>query len=50
MQISYNNERAFYGDLEEVLTKALSAAEIRSIYESFFYKVKKKTPRKTEKR
>lgn len=46
MQISYNNERAFYGDLEEVLAKALSAAEIRAIYESFFYKVKKETPRK----
>ena len=46
MRITYKNERAFYGNLEEVLSKAISAAEIRPIYESFFYRVKKATPRK----
>lgn len=43
MQINYNNERAFYGDLEEVFSRALSAAELRRLYSSFFYDVKKQT-------
>ena len=47
MQINYHNERAFHGDLEEVFAKVLSAAELRQLYSSFFYDVKKQTaPRK----
>lgn len=46
MQINYSNERAFYGNLEEVFTKALSAAELRPLYMSFFYDVKKQKPQK----
>lgn len=46
MQINYNNERAFHGELEEVFTKVLSAAELRFVYQSFFYDVKKQTPSK----
>ncbi len=49
MQISYNNERAFYGDLNEVFTKALSVSEISSMYKSFFCEVKKEPPKKITK-
>lgn len=49
MNITYNNERAFYGDLEEVLSKVLSVTEIRTIYNSFFHEVKQKPFKKIKK-
>ncbi len=49
MRINYSNQQAFYGNLEDVLSKAISATEIRSIYERFFYEIKKETPRKLKK-
>ena len=48
MQINYSNEHAFYGNLKEIFTKILSAAELRSLYASFFYDVKKQTPPKKQ--
>lgn len=44
MQISYSHERVFCGSLEEVFSKGLTTAEIRPLYENFFYKIKKQTP------
>ena len=49
MNITYNNERAFYGDLEEVLTKVLSVSEIRALHNSFFCEVKKEPQKKIRK-
>ena len=49
MNITYSNEKAFYGDLEEVLNKLLSVSEIRALYNSFFCEVKKAPPKKIKK-
>lgn len=53
MEINYQTQKAFFGDLEEVLTRVCSVGELRRIHDHFFYLVKKaplpnKKRRKTE--
>ena len=46
MFIDYSKERSYDGSLEEVFSKLINASELRLLYESFFYKVKKIQRRK----
>lgn len=41
MEINYQTEKAFLGDLEEVLTRVCSVGELRRMHDHFFYLVKK---------
>ena len=46
MYIDYNKERSYDGSLEEVFKKLLTVSELRPLYESFFYEVKRIQRRK----
>ncbi len=49
MNITYSNERGFYGDLEEVFTRMLSVSEVRIMYNAFFHELKKEPLKKINK-
>ena len=49
MNITYSNERAFYGELGEIFSIMLSVSEVRTMYNAFFHELKKEPLKKINK-
>ncbi|MFU8848898.1 MAG: hypothetical protein ACNA77_09320 [Opitutales bacterium] len=50
MELNYNTEKAFFEDLESVLSRACSVADVRRLHDHFFYTIEKSTPPKKQRR
>lgn len=50
MELNYNTDKAFFEDLETVLSRACSVSDVRQVHDHFFYTIEKLTPPKKQKR